>query len=205
MAPKIVIADDHAPTRELLRRALAAAEFELCAEVRDAPSAVRAVVEHDANVALLDIRMPGNGLAAAAEIARKHPGTQTVMLTVSSDDADLFAAIAAGAVGDLIAALNSVLSGEAALPPSLVRRVLGEFQARERTHRLSRTQPKWTRLSTREREVLELLADGCATAEIARRLYVSQVTVRTHISTILRKLEVPDRAAAVRILRDREP
>jgi DNA-binding NarL/FixJ family response regulator len=210
-AARIVVADDHAPTRELVGRALADAGFEVCAAVRDASGAVAAVLEHDADVALLDVRMPGGGIAAAAEIARTHPSTMTVMLTVSSDDADLFAAVAAGAVGylvkglrdsDLVAALRSVLDGEAALPPSLVRRVLNEFQVRERHRMPSRAQPRWTRLSTREREVLDLLAEGCATAEIARRLFVSQVTVRTHISTILRKLEVPDREAAVRVVRE---
>jgi DNA-binding NarL/FixJ family response regulator len=208
---RIVIADDHAPTRAQLRRALGAAGFDVCADVRDASAAVAAVIEHDAEVALLDVRMPGSGIAAASAIARVHPSTTVVMLTVSSDDADLFAAVAAGAVGylakgladtDLVAALTAVLDGEAALPPSLVRTLLAEFQSRDRATRLSRSQPSWTRLSAREREVLDLLAQGCATAEIAGRLYVSQVTVRTHISAILHKLEVPDRAAAVRFVRN---
>jgi two-component system, NarL family, nitrate/nitrite response regulator NarL len=210
---RVVIADDHAPTRALLRRALGNAGFDVRADVRDAPSAVAAVIEHDAEVALLDVRMPGSGIAAASEIARVHPSTTVVMLTVSSDDADLFASVAAGAVGylakglpdvDLASALTAVLDGKAALPPSLVRTLLAEFQSRDRTTRLSRSQPRWANLSAREREVLDLLAEGCATAEIAQRLFVSQVTVRTHISAILHKLEVPDRAAAVRFVRDHD-
>jgi DNA-binding NarL/FixJ family response regulator len=207
----VVVADDHPPTRELVARALTDAGFDVRATVRDAPSAVEAVVEHDAALAVLDVRMPGSGIRAAREIVRQRPETAVVMLTVSSDDDDLFAAIGAGALGylvkgvssaELVESLNRVLAGETALPASMVRRLIVEFGRRDRDAKLLARRPKIAELSDREREVLELLDEGLSTREIANRMFVAQVTVRSHIAAILRKLEVPDRSRAVELLRE---
>jgi DNA-binding NarL/FixJ family response regulator len=208
---RVVVADDHPPTRELVARALSDAGFDVRATARDAPSAVVAVVEHDAEVAVLDVRMPGSGIRAAREISRQHPATAIVMLTVSSDDDDLFAAIGAGALGylvkgvssaELVESLERVLAGETALPPSMVRRLVVEFGRRDRDAKLLARRPELGELSDREREVLDLLDEGLTTREIATRMFVAQVTVRSHIAAILRKLEVPDRRRAVELLRE---
>ena len=100
---RVLIADDHEPTRDDVRRALEGDEmFDICAVVADAAQAVRAAVCQQPDVCLLDVRMPGSGVAAAWEIAARLPDTKIVMLTVSDDDADLFAALQAGADGYLL-------------------------------------------------------------------------------------------------------
>ncbi len=209
---RVLIADDHAPTREDVRRALEHDErFSVCAVVADAAAAVSAAVRERPHICLLDIRMPGSGVAAAWEIAARLPRAKIVMLTVSDEDSDLFGALRAGADGYLLKTmslhqlpetLDGVCSGEAAMPRALVGRVLERFQGRE---------PRWRspvadesseqRLTSREWEVLELLAHGRSTAEIARRLVLSSSAVRAHITSIVRKLQVADRAAAAELFR----
>jgi DNA-binding NarL/FixJ family response regulator len=212
----VLIADDHAPSRDDIRRALEGDNrFGICASVADAAEAIQAAVRERPDICLLDIRMPGSGLAAAWEIAARLPQVKIVMLTVSDDDADLFAALRAGADGYLLKtmnlqrlpdALDGVHSGEAAMPGQLVTRVLERFRGRE---------PRWRqpipvadtrfgeRLTSREWEVLGLLAHGLSTSGIARKLVLSASAVRVHIAAIVRKLGVPDRAAAVELFRRR--
>lgn len=213
MTARVLIADDHPPTRAGVRRVLEADGFTVCAEVSTGEDAVEAAARERPDVCLLDVRMPGGGgVAAAAAIARRLPDASIVMLTVSRDDADLFDALRAGAQGYLLkdvdrdalpGALRSVLAGEAQLPASLVARVLEEFRERQdRRRALLRARPA-VQLRPREWEVLQLLHDGLSTAEIAERLFIAEVTVRSHASAILRKLRVPDRAAAVQLLDER--
>jgi DNA-binding NarL/FixJ family response regulator len=212
---RVLIADDHAPTRDDVRRALESEPgFEVCASAGDAAEAVQAAVRERPDVCLLDIRMPGGGLAAAWEIAARLPRAKIVMLTVSDEDSDLFAALRAGADGYLLktmslrrlpAALAGVCSGEAAMPRALVARVLERFHGRE---------PRWRhpaggplaeqRLTSREWEVLELLAQEQSTAEIARRLVLTASAVRVHIAAIVRKLHVANRAAAAELFQRSE-
>jgi DNA-binding NarL/FixJ family response regulator len=207
----VVIADDHVPTRRGVRAALEDAGFEVRADVGSGPAAVVAALEHQPDICVLDVNMPGGGIAAAAEIAEALPNTQIVMLTVSRDDADLFDALRAGASGYLLKdtdperlpfALRGVLSGEAALPRELVARVIEEFRGRGRRRRLPVLRRLDVDLTDREWDVLELLRDELPTREIARRLQISEVTVRRHVGTVLKKLQVSDRAAAVRLLDD---
>jgi DNA-binding NarL/FixJ family response regulator len=161
---------------------------------------------------MLYFRLGGGGIAAAAEISARLTDTAVVMLTVSDDDADLFDSIRAGAVGylpkgtdpeRLIRTLQAVLDGEAALPRSLVARLIGEFRAREGRRRLIVLNGRRAELTGREWEVLELLREGLSTAEIGRRLFVSPATVRSHVAATLRKLGAHDRDEAVRMLNDR--
>jgi DNA-binding NarL/FixJ family response regulator len=207
---RVVIADDHAPTRAIVRDALERGGFSVVAEVADAAAAVDAVTETSPDVALLDIRMPGNGIAAAAAIAGQHPATSVVMLTVSQDDDDLFGALRAGASGYLLkgmnpaelpGALRAVLAGEAAMSGPLVARLVSEFRDRERRRFFGRPGDRGERLTEREWEVVALLEQGLTTAEMAARLFIAKVTVRTHVSAILRKLRVADRDAAIQLLR----
>jgi len=206
---RVVMADDHTPTRARIRQALESGGCEVLGEAADAKDAVRLTLEHRPDVALLDIRMPGSGIRAAHDIGRALPETAIVMLTQSSDDEDLFDSLRAGASGYLLKdtdparladALRGVLTGEAAMSPRLVARIMDEFRAPNR-RRFLRTSPAAGRLSAREWEVMELLADGLSTDEVAARLFLSPTTVRVHVSTVLKKLRVTDRQSALKILR----
>jgi DNA-binding NarL/FixJ family response regulator len=209
---RVLIADDHVPTRDDVRRALEAdGRFEICATVGHAAAAVQAALRKRPDICLLDIRMPGGGLAAAWEIAARLPQAKLVMLTVSDEDSDLFASLRAGAAGYLLKtmslrrlpdALHGACSGEAAIPRRLVARVLEAFHDREpRWRQLAAGSDPQQRLTSREWEVLELLAQGCSTAQIAGKLMLSASAVRVHIASIVRKLEVTDRTAAARLFR----
>lgn len=210
MTPRVLLADDHPPTREDIRRTLESdGRFEVCAVAADAAGAVDAATRERPDLCVLDIRMPGNGIAAAWEITARLPETKVVMLTVSRDDDDLLAALRAGASGYLLKdtdperlphALEDVLSGEAAIPRSLVARLVREFRDHgPRRRAVLAREP----LTSREWEVLELLREERSTAQIADHLVLSQATVRSHVAAILRKLRVPDRAALVRLFERR--
>jgi DNA-binding NarL/FixJ family response regulator len=212
MHATVLVADDHVPTRAAVRHALEVGGFDVCAEAPDAATSVALARQLRPDVALLDIHMPGDGIRAAAEIAAHVPETSVVMLTVSSAEGDLFAALRAGAAGYLLKdtdpvrlplALRGVLDGEAALPRTLVARVVEEFRIRGggSWSRVPVLGHRPARLTNREWEVLERLGEGLTTAEISERLFISTVTVRSHVSSILRKLRVPNRAGAVRMLR----
>ncbi len=208
-AVSVLLADDHARTRAMVRSALErTGEFHVCAEAADAAAAVEGARRTRPDVCLLDINMPGNGIAAAARITGALPETSVVMLTVSRQDDDLFDALRAGASGYLLKgldeaaigeALQRVLAGEAMLPGSLVARLVDEFRDRE-SRRVAVPEGQSARLTGREWDVLELMRKGARTADIAERLFVSQTTVRSHVSSILRKLGVPNRDAAIRLL-----
>jgi DNA-binding NarL/FixJ family response regulator len=134
------------------------------------------------------------------------------MLTVSRDDSDLFDALRAGAQGYLLKdtdpvrlphALRGVLAGEAALPRALVARVIDEFRDRGRRKKLTFANRRGVELTSREWEVLDLMYQKLSTAEIAERLFVSQVTVRSHIAAILKKLRVDSREEALKLMEER--
>jgi len=207
----VLIADDHAPTRAGVRGALRDGGFAVVAEANRADAAVEGALRERPDVCVLDINMPGSGIAAAARITEQLPDTAVVMLTVSREDQDLFASLRAGALGYLLkdmdpgrlaAALRGVLSGEAALPRTLVARVIGEFRAAERRPSLPLVRRRGAKLTAREWEVLELLREQLTTAQIAHRLGLSDVTVRRHVSSILAKLRVPDRRAMARLFEE---
>ena len=206
---RVLVADDHAPTRAGVRLALEGQGFAICAEASDAPGAVEAAEDERPDICLLDIRMPGSGIAAAAQISSRVPGSVIVMLTVSRDDVDLYDALRAGAAGYLLKdidpgrlpyALRGVVAGETALPRELVGKLVGEFDARARRRGILRGRKHPAELTEREWEVLDQLHAGHATAEIAERLGIAPVTVRRHVSQIMRKLRVTDRKEALRLL-----
>jgi DNA-binding NarL/FixJ family response regulator len=208
VTPRVLIADDHPPTRAGVRAALQG-HFEICAETATAVEAVEAALRTSPDICLLDVHMPGGGIAAAAEITAALPSAAVVMLTISQHDDDLFDALKAGATGYLLKgtdparlphALQGVLEGQAALPRPLVARVIAEFRDQSARRRLPRVGQRDVALSNREWQVLDLLRDGLTTKEIAARLFISGVTVRTHISSILRKLGVESREAATKLL-----
>lgn len=209
-AIRVLVADDHPPTRAGVRAALEKeGRFSVCAEAPDGDSAVEAARRERPDVCLLDINMPGDGIKAAETISRELPETAVVMLTVSRADEDLFDALRAGASGYLLKdidparlphALSGVLEGEAALPRRLVALLIEEFRERRRRRRIPLVGRRSVELTDREWEVLDLMRDGLPTEEIAARLFISPVTVRTHVSAILRKLQVRTREEALKLL-----
>jgi DNA-binding NarL/FixJ family response regulator len=210
---RVLVADDHSSIRSYVREALEAdSRFEVCAEVADGMSAVDQAVRERPDVCLLDIHMPGGGIAAAWEIKSRLPSTKIVMLTVSESDDDLFAALRSGASGYLLKgmdlsrlphALADIAAGRAAIPRELVARVLGEFRddgPRRRTVLDTGGYP----LTSREWQVADLLRRGLSTAQIAERLFIAPATVRTHVAGVLRKLGAADRESALELLNDVE-
>jgi DNA-binding NarL/FixJ family response regulator len=212
---RVLIVDDHAPTCADVRHVLDRDErFEVCAEAADAPAAVQAALREKPDICLLDLCMPGNGLAAVWEIAARMPETKIVILTVSDQESQLFAALRAGASGylpktmslaRLPETLNGVCNGEAAMPRTLMTHVLERFRRREPRWRqtIGAGQAQW-RLTSREWEVLDMVAQGRSTSEIAEQLVISPTAVRVHIASAVRKLKVPDRAAAAELFRRRQ-
>jgi DNA-binding NarL/FixJ family response regulator len=206
--PKVLLADGDVLTRAGVRDVLRRGGFEVCAEAGDTAEAVECAVRVQPDLCVIDVELPGGGIAAAGQITGHLPGIHVVMLTLSRDEEDLFASLRAGASGylpkdadpaRLPQALQGVLNGEAALPRELTARLIKEFRRPgDRHFRLPGGRP--VELTPREVEVLDLLRRGMATAEAAEALAISEVTVRRHISGLLKKLDVPDRESALRLL-----
>lgn len=206
---RVVLADAHKPMRRGVRAVLEDDGFDVVAEAGDADGAVEAALRERPDVCLLDVRMPGDGIAAAGAIVRRLPDTHVVMLSVSLEERDVFAALRAGASGYLLkdmnpqrlpAAIRGVIRGEAALPRTLTAQLIQEYRGRNDRRRLPRMEGE--PLTDRECDVLDLLVDGRTSADMARQLRISPVTVRRHVSEIVRKLKASDRDEAVRIARD---
>jgi two-component system NarL family response regulator len=207
--PTVLIADGQHMLRGFLGRLLERNGFIVCAEAADGSAAIDAAIRAEPDICLIAVDMPGNGIAATAAIRAMVPGAKVVVLAVSRSDTDVFRAIEAGAVGYLLkdgsleelpAVLRRVTEGEALLSGGLVARVLDEFRRRARCRHAfggGGERP----LTQRECEVLDLLADDLSTAEVAQRLGIEEVTVRSHVASIVRKLQVGSRQAAVRLYR----
>lgn len=211
---RVLIADDHPPTRDDIRRALEAGPgFTVCGEAANAAEAVQKALSTRPDICMLDIRMPGNGVAAAWEIAARLPTTRIVMMTVSDDEEDLFAALRAGAAGYLVKdaslrrlpeALRDAHEGKAAIPRDLVAKMVERFHGTEPRFRTTDVVgASGSRLTTREWEILGLLAEGLSTRAIAHRLTLGSSGVRAHITSIVRKLGVADREEAIALFRQR--
>jgi DNA-binding NarL/FixJ family response regulator len=208
---RVLLADDHAPTREDLRWALTRGGMSVCAEASDAAHAVQLALETQPDICLLDVRMPGGGIAAAWEISARLPTTKVVMLSVSEEDTDLFSALRAGAVGYLVKdldlrllprALRDVADGKAAIPRALVTRMVKQFHTNEPRFRTTAVSTDLgPRLTSREWDVLAALSEGLSTREISRRLQIKPSGVRAHISALVHKLGAADRDEAVALFR----
>lgn len=206
----VLLGDDQVATRTGVRRVLEAHGLRVVAEAASAAQAVEAALAHRPDVCLLAVRMPGNGITAVEQIVRALPDTKIVMLTASDRDEDLFGALRAGAVGYLMKStpaarlphvIRGVAGGEAALPREMTALVLREFRAGGSRRRVPvSASGSGVELTAREYEVLQPLRQGRRTAQIAAELGISEVTVRRHISAILRKLGVPDRRSALELL-----
>jgi two-component system, NarL family, nitrate/nitrite response regulator NarL len=210
--PRVLIADDHAPTRAGVRMALERGGCVVCAELDNAVDAVTAALREQPDACLIDLQMPGDGLRAVAGISSRLPNTRVLVLTVSRNADDMFDALRAGADGYLLKdmdpgsladAVRSALAGEAPLPGFLTARLIDEFKHRGERKTLDLDGSKRVELTPREWDVLELLDDGLSTAQIAGRLALSQVTVRRHLSTLLHKMGASTREQARRLLAER--
>jgi DNA-binding NarL/FixJ family response regulator len=204
---RVVLADDQVLVRAGFRALLDAQDdIEVVGEAGDGEQAVRLAAELTPDVVLMDIRMPGtDGLAATRRIsADGHmTGVRVVILTTFELDEYVFEAIRAGASGflvkdtepdELVQAVRVVAGGDALLSPSVTRRLIGEFAARAKApHDVGGLDE----LTDREQEVLALVADGLSNAEIAKRLYLSPATAKTHVSRAMIKLRARDRAQLV--------
>ena len=207
MATRILIVDDHPLTREALSSLLRAHGFDVAGEAADGKTAVLEAARLLPDLILLDLSMPGmDGLTALPKLRAAAPDCEVVVLTASGTEANLLAAIRAGAAGYLLKTepperiarfLEGVANGEAALSGSIARRLLDEV--RTGTDRGGTGVPDAIAgaLSAREVEVLLLLDDHLGTDEIAGRLFISEHTVRSHVKSLLRKLNVSSRREAL--------
>ena len=208
MSTRVVVADDHPVFRAGMVTVLdELSDVEVVAQAADGEEAIAAAAEHQPDVVLMDLRMPGvGGLEATARIRVEHPDVAVVVLTMDSDDDSVFAALRAGArgyllkesdVGDIERAITGVARGEAVFGAGVAARVLSFF-AGARTA----TASPFPQLTPRELEVLELIAQGLDNAAIARRLVLSEKTVRNRVSDILAKVHARSRAEMVALARD---
>ena len=206
---RVLLADDHAVFREGLRAVLGSEpDVEVVGEAATGKEVVERAAELRPDVILMDIQMPQiNGIEATRRILGTNPGVGVVVLTMFEDDDSVFSAMRAGARGyvlkgadpsEILKVLRAVAGGEAHFGPEIARRLVGFFS----TPKPSSPAEAFPELTSREREILDLIAQGHSNAKIAARLHVSPNTVRNHISHIFAKLQVADRAQA--IIRARE-
>jgi DNA-binding NarL/FixJ family response regulator len=205
---RVVVADDHPIVRDGLRALFESVPgIELIGEAASGREAVRAAVTQRPDVLIMDLRMPDlDGISATMDIARAAPEVAILVLTMFDDDESVFAAMRAGARGylvkgasqdDISRAIAAVASGGAVFGPGVARRVLDYFTAPVR-----RTDDPFPQLTSREREVLDLIATGLSNTIIAARLALATKTVGNHISAIFTKLQVATRAEAIVRARD---
>ena len=206
MTLNVVIADDQHLVRTGFRMILTTEpDIDVVGEAGDGAEAVALVRELRPDVALIDIRMPDmDGIEATRQIAQlRDSPTRVLILTTFDLDEYVFAALRAGASGfllkdvpatELATGIRTIAAGEALLAPSITRRLIKHYAAT--TPRPSRP-PELERLTPRERDVLQLLAQGMSNAEIAAYLVVGETTVKTHITRLLAKLGLRDRVQAV--------
>ncbi|WP_165821286.1 response regulator [Nocardioides gansuensis] len=208
--PRVVIADDHHPIRAAVREALELGGCQVVGEAKTAYAAVELARQEHPDACLLDIAMPGSGLWAVREILRSNPTCKCIMLTVSESSDDLFDALRGGAAGYLVKdispsaiapAVRAAIEGQAVLDGDLTALVVDELRRKGRSARVVNSEGHEVSFTDRETEVLQLLASGCVTAEIASRLFVQPITVRRHISDAMRKLRVSSRNEAIALLR----
>jgi two-component system response regulator NreC len=203
---RIVIADDHRIVREGFRALLAAEkDLEIVAETGDGLEALRLVDKHKPDVLLVDLMMPGlGGLEVARQLGNRSSRTRVVVLTMHSNEAYVLRAIENGAVGyvlkdassiELIRAVHEAVAGRRYLSPPLSERAIESYLQKART---AQTADRYQTLTTREREVLHLIAEGHTNAQIGGRLYISPRTVETHRSNLMHKLGVRTQSELIR-------
>jgi DNA-binding NarL/FixJ family response regulator len=201
---RVLVADDQSMVRAGFRRLLAdEPDIEVVAEAENGDEAVAKASRFTPTVVLMDIRMPQlDGIAATRRILEAEPAARVLILTTFDLDEYVYEALRAGASGfvlkddppeQLLAAIRTVAAGNALLSPAVTKRVIGKFAGGPRPG-----PPKQLdELTSREREIFRLIADGLSNAEIGRELFISETTVKTHVTHVFQKLNVRDRVQAV--------
>ncbi len=203
---RIVIADDHSIVREGVRMILATQrDFDVVGEAGSGEEALDLIETLRPDVVVMDISMPGiGGIEATAQVKQRHPSINVLALTMHEDESYVFRLLRAGASGyvlkraaatDLVAAVRAASRGEAFLYPSVARDVIADYLRRVEA---GEEKERYDGLTSREREILTLIAQGLSNQEIAKNLYISIKTVQTHRAHILEKLGLHDRTELVR-------
>lgn len=198
----VIVVDDHPVVRDGLRGMFESAPgFRVLGEAADGVEGVALALRLDPDVVLMDLRMPGGGgVAAITELTRRGARAQVLVLTTYDTDSDTFPAIEAGATGyllkdaprdELFTAVRAAADGRTVLSPAVASRLVSRVRAP--------AAPGGESLSAREREVLALVAKGTSNREIAAELFISEATVKTHLTHVFGKLGAKDRAAAVAV------
>jgi DNA-binding NarL/FixJ family response regulator len=210
---KVVVADDQTAVREGLALMLSLLDdVEVVGEAADGDAALELVARHHPDVVLMDLRMPRrDGVEATRLIRAEHPDTRVVVLTTFADDEHILAALQAGALGyltkdagrvQIAQAIRAAAAGQSVLDPQVQQRLLAAAVQGGAADPAPATAPV-DGLTARETEVLSLIAAGLSNREIAQRLYVTEVTVKSHINRLFAKIGVRDRAQAVRYAYER--
>jgi len=203
MTIRLMLADDHRMLREGLRRSMTEEGFDIVGEARDGLEAITLAEQLLPDVILMDVSMPNcDGVEACRQVKARNNPAKVVMLTMHVDKEVLTNAIRAGATGYLIKdcstseiadAVRMAAAGDTVLSPQLAKSMLDEVR---RLDEKAATEEE-RMVTKREEEVLQLIADGCSTPEVAERLYISQKTVKNHLASIYQKLDARDRTQAV--------
>ncbi|MEI8408086.1 MULTISPECIES: response regulator transcription factor [unclassified Kribbella] len=210
---RLLIVDDEALVRAGLKMILESdADLEVVAEADDGADAAAMVVKHRPDVVLMDIRMPRlDGLAATREVQALPDPPKVVVLTTFDLDDYVFRALQAGASGfllkdtpprELVHAVKVVAAGDAMLSPAVTRRLIGHFAADSRSDRQRQARERITALTDREREVLAAVGRGLSNADIGKTLYMSEATVKAHVSRVLVKLDATNRVQVAILAHD---
>jgi len=210
---RVLLVDDDALVRAGLRMILSSAEdLELVGEADDGARAVAAVREHRPDVVLMDIRMPEmDGITATAALRRLDAPPQVIVLTTFQADAQVLSALRAGASGfllkdtppaEIVNAVRLVAAGEAMLSPSVTRTLLSHFGETEATERRRAAAQRLATLTDREREVALAVGSGASNAEVAASLFMSEATVKAHVSRLFTKLDVTNRVHIAIVVHD---
>ena len=205
MSIRLLLADDHTMLREGLRRSMEGAGFDVIGEASDGDEAVHLAEELRPDVVLMDVSMPVmDGIEATRLIREKLTDTQVVMLTMHADEDLIVRAVRAGAAGYLVKdcttdevarTVRMAANGETSISPELAESMLVQVQAEQATETVGPGEESI--ISKREVEVLQLIAEGASTPEVAEQLYISVKTVKNHLASIYAKLDARDRTQAV--------
>lgn len=205
---RVLVVDDHELFRRGISQVLLGEDgIEVVGEAEDGAAAIASAQQLRPDVVLMDVRMPGTGgIEVARHLAATVPTARILLLTVSDEEEDLFAAVRAGvagyllkeiAIGEVAGAVRAVAGGETPISPSLATKLAAAFAVMARRADLERRPSAAPRLTTRELDVLKLVARGLTNRDIGVRLFISEHTVKNHVRNVLGKLQVHSRVEAV--------